>query len=98
MADLKDNNLSVILVLVKRFESQRLPHAQALKAKVDSGGLLNETDIAFLRKVREDARYIRPLARRHPECGSFVAQATALYKDITAKALKNEAAVRTHKH
>lgn len=90
--DLKD--LGVILVLIKRFETQRLPRAQQLKAKVDSGGLLNGTDMAFLKKVQEDARHIRPLAQKHPKWQPLVAQATALYKEITEKGLANEEAAK----
>lgn len=98
MAGLKDKDVGVILALIKRFETQRLPRAQELKAKVDRGELLNDTDMAFLKKVHEDARYVEPLVRKHPEWKPFVARAAALYKEITDKGLANQDAAKSNKH
>lgn len=97
MTAFKDKDIGVLYVLLKRFETQRLPHAQHLKAKVDRGNVLNEMDMAFLKKVREDTRHISALAQRHPEYQSIVAQAAALYKEITDKGLANQRAANPNK-
>ena len=88
----KDKDRGTILMLIERFETQRLPRAQALKKKVDRGELLDETDIAFLEKVQQDAQYVTPLVRKHPEWQPIVTRAATLYKEIMDKALANEAA------
>jgi hypothetical protein len=84
----------IIQVLVERFETQRLPRAMAMKAKVDAGGRLDDMDIAFLEEVFRDARENRHLAEQHPRWQGLVAQALSLYQEITAKALANEEAAK----
>jgi len=85
-----DKDTGVILALVNRFETQRLPRAQRLKKKVDRGELLDEADLKFLQRVQEDARHVNTLVDKHPEWQPLVAKATALYEEISAKALANE--------
>ena len=80
----------VIAALLERFEKHRLPRAIALKEKVDNGGLLDDNDIAFLKRVLEDSQQVQQLVDRHPEYKDLVAQASQLYADITTKALENE--------
>jgi hypothetical protein len=87
----------VILALIERFETQRLPRAQALKTKVDRGDVLSDQDLAFLNQVLEDAQHIRTLVHKHPEWQSLEAQAIALYKEITERALANEQAAGNKK-
>ena len=82
----------VIVTLVERFETQRLPRALAIKENVDRGERLSDADLAFLREVLEDAQYINPLVQKHPEWQPLVARAMHLYKEITEKALANEEA------
>src|SRR5690349_3034525 len=94
---IKGKDAGVLFVLLKRFETQRLPRAQQLKAKVDNGGLLNDTDLAFLKKVQEDARHIRPLVSKHPKWQPIAKQAAALYKEITEKGLANQEAAKVNK-
>lgn len=84
----------IIQVLVERFETQRLPRAMAMKAKVDAGERLDDMDIAFLEDVFRDARENRHLAEQHPKWQGLVAQALRLYEEITAKALANEEAAK----
>lgn len=80
----------VILALVKRFETQRLPRARAIKEKVDQGDVLDEADIEFLNQVFEDAQHITPLLEKHPEWQAVVSGAVDLYKEIMDKATENE--------
>jgi hypothetical protein len=84
------HDAGVIMALVERFNSQRLPRALDLKARVDAGGTLNDFDLHFLQEVLEDAQKIRPLVDRHPEYQELVARAAQLYREITGKALENE--------
>jgi len=94
MTEATDKEAGVIQALVERLEKQRLPMALALKAKVDEGGLLNETDIAFLEEVFKGTAQLKPLLDAHPEWQDLAARMLALYGEITAKALENEQAAR----
>ena len=82
----------MIQALAERLQSQRLPRALDLKAKVDRGETLNELDIRDLDEVFRNAREIGPLVDRHPEWHELVTKVIGLYKEITDKALENEKA------
>jgi hypothetical protein len=84
------HDAGVIMALVERFNSQRLPRALELKTRVDAGATLNDFDLHFLQDVMEDAKRIAPLVDRHPEYQELVARAAHLYREITEKALENE--------
>jgi len=80
----------VIMALEERFEKQRLPRLLALKDKVDTGGVLDDAEIAFLEQVISDAMRSKSLMDRHPEWQEFCAYVVHLYEEITEKALKYE--------
>ena len=80
----------VIVALLERFRTQRLPRALTLKEKVERGEKLDDTDIAFLEQVFNDAKQIKPLLDRHPDYEELVARAMRLYNAITKRALDNE--------
>ncbi len=82
----------IIIALLERFETQRLPRALALKEKVNQGERLADTDIIFLKEIFADTQQIKPLLDRHPEYETLVSRAIHLYKEITNKALDNEQA------
>ena len=52
----KEKDRGVLLVILKRFNKQRLPRALALKKKVDAGELLNEYDYKLIKKVLKDEK------------------------------------------
>jgi hypothetical protein len=83
-------DLGVIEVLLEGFNSQKLPRALALKAKVDQGGILDEYDMHDLEEVVATIRNAQPLIGRHPEYQDLVGRIVSLYNEITAKALANE--------
>lgn len=87
-----EHDAGLIVVLMERFEKQRLPRARSLKEKVDRGGLLNEFDVAFLEQVLADWHRMKPILDRHPEYQGLAAQAIHLYKQITDRAMENEKA------
>ena len=79
-----------IQVLLERLDKWRLPRVLDLKEKIDGGETLNDSDLAFLDRVLEDANSIMPLADRNPEYQALAVKIVALYNDITKKALENE--------
>ena len=93
----RDSELGVVLALLNRFNTYRLPYARQLKAKVDRGELLSEYDIRFLKAVFDESAQARRLAAKHAKYESLVSRATSLYGDIMRKGLENEetAAKRT---
>lgn len=80
----------VIAALLKRFTEQRFPKALALEKKVLSGEKINDSELAFLKTVFNDAQYILRLAEKHPEYQEITSKAIQIYANITQKALENE--------
>jgi hypothetical protein len=83
-------DLGVIEVLLKGFNTRQLPRALALKAKVDRGETLDEYDMHELEEVVATVKNVQPLIGRHPEYHDLVGRILSLYNEITAKALAHE--------
>ena len=80
----------VIMALLKRLETQRLPRLLAIKEDVNSGKQLEDHDIDFLKQIFDDATQIKPMLDQHPEYETLVSRLSQLYNEITEKALENE--------
>ena len=81
-----------IQALLLRFNTQRLPRAEAMKEKVDAGELLNDSELRLIRAVHNDAIQIRGLLERHPEYKELAAGALEMWNQIREKDAKNRKA------
>ena len=86
--DAKDKG--AIMMLLDRFNKQRLPRALEMKKRVDRGELLNEHDHSFIAEVLTDAQQMQSLVERNPEFREIYAKAFGLWKEIIDKDLENQ--------
>jgi len=87
-----ENVAGTIAALMIRFKEYRLPRAMRMLDRVNAGETLMDNDIAFLKRVFNDARANQQLVARHPEYNELVSRALALYEEIVEKAMENEKA------
>jgi hypothetical protein len=85
-----EDEKGILAVLMDRFESQRLPRALALKARVDQGECLDEFDLAFMHELLSDSLQAMPMLERHPEFEQLAGKVASLYREIAETALANE--------
>lgn len=87
---LQDADTGVIVALLERLRTQRLPRLLDIKAKVDGGARLDSFDIELLTEVFADAKDKQSRWAQHPELDDIIARMTHLYHEITERALSNE--------
>ncbi len=80
----------IMLALLQRLETQRLPRLLDLKKKVDAGNCLDVNEVDYMQELINDATKIKPVLDKHPEYTTLVGRIANLYNEITAKALENE--------
>lgn len=84
------NDAALLSVLMERYEKQRLPRAQALKARVERGEPLTDFDIHFLKDVSDSINGIKSFLVRHPGCCGLATQLLNLCTDIAKQGLAQE--------
>jgi len=88
--DQQQHDIGIIIVLLQRFEQQRLPRIIAIEQRLDNGGNLSEFEIDYLSEALHDASKILPYLDRHQEYRPLLAKVMHYYKEITDTALSNE--------
>ena len=89
-SSLSDKELGVVQAVLERYNREWLPVLLEMRAKVDSGGILNERESSLLGKAIEEARGGAAFAKSHPEFKSLIEKATALYDHIAARNKEND--------
>ena len=88
--DQKEKDKGLIMVLLERFNKQRLPRALALKEKVDSGELLDDYDHKYIKELQKDSSEVMLIIERNPEYKDLAANIINLYKEIIEKDIENQ--------
>ena len=86
----KQDDTGVTEAVLERLNTYRLPRLLELKERVDRGETITDNDLQLLEQIMHDGRAIQPLVERQPELQPLYAKVTALYGEITAKAVANE--------
>jgi hypothetical protein len=85
-----DKDLGVILALLNRLNTFRMPRALQLKEQVDGGKPLSAHDLLFVKQALAESSEARRLAAKHPQYQDIVVKMTSLYADIVRKGAENE--------
>jgi hypothetical protein len=86
----KDKDALILAAAVERLNKFRLPRALSLKKKVDSGELLNDFDLNFLRRSFDNARDLKPFLERNPDYLKLRDKALGLCEQILQKNAENQ--------
>jgi hypothetical protein len=90
--DQAEKDAGTLAAMMLHLEEVRLPRALELLDKVNTGALLSDRDIRFLKKVYEDTRANESVVDRHPEYDGIICRCLSLYTEIITKGIENEKA------
>jgi len=88
--DQNEKDKGMIMVLLERFNKQRLPRALALKKKVDSGELLDDYDHKYIKELQKDASQAMLIIERNPEYKELAAKIINMWNEIVEKDIENQ--------
>ena len=89
MAD-KKKDQGMILVLLDRFNKQRLPRAKEFKKKVDAGKVLDEYEEQYIEEVFQDIDKVKSLVERNPEYKKLLSEIMTMWNEIIRKNIENQ--------
>lgn len=81
----------VTQALLERLGEQRIPRVLAIRSRLDAGLPLHDLDLIYLTDITEDLQRNRHHIEDHVELTQIYHQVVALYHEVAAKALMNEA-------
>jgi len=85
-----EKDACLVATLLRYLNNQRLPKLFAIKARLDLGERLDPQDLRYLHEGAQGGLWVRHLCERHPDLTAICSRITALYKEITERALQNE--------
>jgi hypothetical protein len=88
--DFRDRDIGTWVVLMRRYQFQRLPRARRLLDRVEQGELLADNDIAYLKQAFHDTRETLSLLVSNPSYTFLFTRSVSLYSKIVERALENE--------
>ena len=88
--DQKEKDKGMIMVLLERFNKQRLPRALAMKKKVDSSELLDDYDHKYIKELQKDASQAMLIIERNPEYKELAAKIINMWNEIIEKDIENQ--------
>jgi hypothetical protein len=83
----------IVTAMLQRFESQVLPRAMDIQAKLARGERLADFDLQFLEDIMEEAEGTKPYVDRHPELQELYTRTVSLYHEIASQATANETGI-----
>lgn len=86
----QEKEACIVTALLRQLNNQRLPRLFAMKKRLEQGGRMDSDDIGYLHAGLHDTMRIRYLCEGHPDLAALCTRVTALYKEITMRALANE--------
>ena len=80
----------IIAAALNRLTNENLPRVLSLKEKVDTGDVLHDYDLKFLRRLLGNADDLSAIVERNPEYMELRSKALGLCHDIMKKSEENE--------
>ena len=87
--DQVEKDKGTILVLLDRFNRQRLPRAMDMKKRVNAGEVLSKFDHELIKEMQESMLHVNTIIARNPEYKELTAKIMELWTEIIEKDLEN---------